>query len=34
MRHANQLQVDEAIAEFLERKLKVEAPAVSAPGGH
>ena len=32
MRHANQLRVDEAIAEFLERKLKVDSPAVSAPG--
>ena len=33
MRHANQLRVDEAIAEFLERKLKTDAPVVSAPGG-
>ena len=30
MRHANQLRVDEAIADFLERKLKQERPAVSA----
>ena len=32
MRHANQLRVDEAIVEFLERKLKVDSPGVSAPG--
>jgi dipeptidyl aminopeptidase/acylaminoacyl peptidase len=32
MRHANQLKVDEAIAEFMERKLKLEKPAVSAAG--
>ena len=34
MRHANQVRVDEAIAEFLERKLKAEpaASAVSSPG--
>lgn len=33
MRHANQLQVNEAIAEFLERKLKRQPPAVSAAPG-
>ena len=30
MMHANQLAVDEAIAEFLQRKLKVEAPNTTA----
>ena len=32
MRHANQLRVDEAIAEFLERKLKPEVLGVSTAG--
>jgi dipeptidyl aminopeptidase/acylaminoacyl peptidase len=32
MRHANQLRVDEAIAEFMERKLKLDSSSVSAPG--